>query len=588
MDKILKETTWKNCSNYNIYKNNYSIVIITNNEKKYLQNNHYTDSKNLITVLIDGNLYNKKDVENYLGLSKNNLPLPELIYFAFKKWGKDFIEYLNGDFSIIIYQKLKNEVLFFRDHLGIHPLAVSVNNEFIYFSTDPMGLAKGLYGNKRIDPSYLLNKFADIDYSGTLTPSQKILKIKPGHYLKVSPTSIQQQKYWFPEKIQTDHSLTQQQVLSDLEVLVRDAVNIRIDKTKLAGAHLSGGLDSGIVAALASKASKRQDDFFGFSWSPEESKMSETVSHDERILVEKTAEMNNIKVVYSSLDHESYQKFFTDWKHPSEMMYERKTVKAAKERGVNLIFSGWGGDEFISIGHRGIDADLIRQGDWKYFLKKYPPAKPRDFFRALIYSALFPSLRRKYSNFKCASSIYPYIKKEIGSNIIPKKDRFKYNSRQKVHLQLLEMGHLGARAADWYVFGQKNGIEYSYPLLDKRIIEYMLKVPSKCLVGDNHYRIILRKIGKNLLPQEVLINKSKDDPLKSKLFDKTVLDAKKQFINEFEDFRNNTDLAFVDFELLEKNIPSILENIEKGKENDGSDIFFYLKNAHEFTKGYYA
>jgi asparagine synthase (glutamine-hydrolysing) len=269
------------------------------------------------------------------------------------------------------------------------------------------------------------------------------------------------------------------------------------------------------------------------------------------------------------------------------MIFEHKTVLAAKERRVNLLFSGWGGDEFISIGNRGVDADLIRQFDWTYFLKKYPIQKPRNLLRALIYSVFFPSIRRTYSKYKTESTIYPYIKKWIGSNLIPKKERFKYNSRRRVHLQLLEMGHLGARTADWYVHGQRNAMAYRYPLLDKRIIEYMLALPSRCLVGNIHYRILLREIGKEVLPEEVLKNTSKDDPIKSKQFYKIANGVKNQLIAEFDDFKNNPDLAFVDFELLEHNLPTILKNIKDQKEEDGADIFYGLKSVHEFTKGYY-
>ena len=129
--------------------------------------------------------------------------------------------------------------------------------------------------------------------------------------------------------------------------------------------------------------------------------------------------------------------------------------------------------------------------------------------------------------------------------------------------------------------GQLNGIEYRYPLLDKRIVEYMLKVPSRCLVGGNHYRILLREIGKDFFTPEMLENKSKDDPVKSHYFSEMVKKVEQDFINELETFRNNPDLSFVDFDLLEKNLPKI----KAGKMD--SSIFYYLKAAHEFTKGYY-
>ena len=182
---------------------------------------------------------------------------------------------------------------------------------------------------------------------------------------------------------------------------------------------------------------------------------------------------------------------------------------------------------------------------------------------------------------KTVPGIYPYLKEVLGSNNIPYKKRFKYHARRLVHLQLLYLGHLSKRANDWYVKGQRYGVEYRYPLLDKRVVEYMLKVPSRCLVGGNQHRILLREIGRPFITPEMFENKSKDDPVKSHYFSEMVRKVEQGFINEFETFRNNPDLSFVDFDLLEKNLPKI----RAGKMD--SSIFYYLKAAHEFTKGYY-
>ncbi len=538
--------------------------------------------------LFEGCIHNLEEISRDLSIPKTQQYAPFVISEAFKKYGECFAEKLNGNFSIIIYNGLEQQTLFYKDHLGLQPLAISKKNDQIYFSTNPMAMCKALYRDQKIETAFLVNKFTYEDISGNLMPNAQVLNLKPGHYLKITKQKTEQKKYWFPENIQTNNKLTKQEVLRDLKNLLHDAVTIRVDISKTASAHLSGGLDSGVVAAMTRAAYKHQEQFYGFSWSPGYSENDPDISRDERLFVEKTAQKNNIIPVFSSMDGDSYQSFIQAWQHPREMLYESKTIREAINKNIHLIYSGWGGDEFISIGNRGVDADLIRQGNWKSFLKKYPIQEPRNLLRALIFSALFPSIRRPYSKFKVSKPVYPYLKKTIGSNLVAKKKRFVFHSRRKVHLQLLAMGHLGARAADWYVYGQLYGIEYRYPLLDKRIIEYMMKVPSKCLVGNNNYRILLRELGKDLLPEEVLNNKSKSDPVKDQKLITMTQHFKKQYILEFQDFKKNPDLEFVDFELLEKNIPTILENVQAGIENDGAEIFYYLKRVHEFTKAYHS
>jgi len=539
----------------------------------------FNDIENGVFVIMDGYVYNHLEIG--LKLNYNEVPFfsPQLAIKAFLKWGPSFGKHLNGDFSICIYLTKEKKAYFIRDQVGIRPLVLYFQDSNVFFATDPIGLCKALDNVEKIDYKFLMNFFMWSGFHYGLLPNQKVYTVKPGHYVEITTKGSVEKKYWFPEKIKKDNNLTFKKATKDLSNLLSDAVRIRSDQRFTAAAHVSGGLDSGILAALARREYKNQEKFFGFSWTTQTQEKAQ-IAFDERELVKKLCDQNDIIPIFPDYNLDDYLSFVSDWRHPSEQLYERRVVELAKARKVNLIFSGWGGDEFISIGNRGIDADLMREGSWSAFIKKHPFWRPKKFLSAL-FNAIFPGARRGYSKIKADPSVYPYIKKALGSNRISRNERFKYHSRRLVHLQLLEMGHLAKRASDWYVHGQRNGLEYRFPLLDKRIIEYMLKVPSRCLVGGNHNRILLREIGKDQLPKDILENKSKDDPIKSQFYNKTVEGVKNQFIEEFKTFKQNPDLGFVDFDLLEKNLPEI----RAGKMD--ASIFYYLKAAHEFTKGYY-
>lgn len=540
----------------------------------------FLDKSLTVGVLFEGVIYNEKELLYRLNIPENKFPIPAIILKAFNSWGEDFANQINGDFFICIFLKSENTVLFYRDHLGIIPLAYSITGTKIFFSTDPNWLCKALFQKEKIDIKFLVNSFFSQGHNYQLLPNKKTKIVKPGHYLKITSQACVERKYWFPENIPIDYSLNFKKIIADLKVLLSDSVKIRSDHRFLASAHVSGGLDSGIVAALTRKEFQSQEEFYGFSWTPEQFPENVKLAYDERDLVKKFCIKNKIIPVFTDYTLNDYLSFVSDWRHPSEQLYEKQVVEFAKSKGVRLIFSGWGGDEFISTGNRGIDADLIREGKWVHFLKKHSLWHPKRFLSAL-FMAFFPESRRNYTKIKAEPSVYPYIKKALGSNRIPSKERFKHHSRRFVHLQLLELGHLAKRASDWYVKGQLNGIEYRYPLLDKRIVEYMMRVPSHALVGKFQHRILLREIGKVFFPKDIIENKSKDDPLGSHFFKKIIEEAKPLLINEFESFRNNPDLRFVDFDLLQKNLPKI----RAGKMD--SSIFYYLKAAHEFTKGYY-
>jgi len=580
--------TWDDCISTRLTWEGFSGAVLLSGDLPYQESDHvWMDTQNGILVMMDGNIFNRGELHRELSVSSQGLKDPRLVSQAFLRWGPSFAERLNGDFAICIYREKENQAFLFRDHLGIRPLAFSRKGQALYFSTDMMGLCKALFPGEKIDPDYMLNQFIWVDYDYNILPRKEVVRVKPGCYLQVDARQQQNIRYWNPEKINIDNRLNAVKVREDLESLLYNAVAIRADKRFNASAHVSGALDSSVVAALARKEYAKQKDFYGFSWTPLRAAKEGHMPYDERELVKKTCVLNDIQAVFADYGPEDCMGFNADWRSTVHYLAERKTIEFARAKKVNLIFSGWGGDEFISINNRGVDADLIRGFDWKYFFKKYPLSRPKKIISALLFNVLFTWWGRDYGKYKADIAIYPYIKKALGSNLVPRHKRYRFRSRREVHLQLLALGHLDQRTSDWYITGHRSGIEYRYPLLDKRIVEYLLKVPSRCLVGGNHHRIMLREIAKNLLPAEVAYNKSKADPVGNQYFVYIARETLPFLMNNFDVFAANPDLGFVDFELIKKNMPRMVAPGRGYVSKDDATIFPYLKAADDFTKGYY-
>lgn len=586
--KIGKTLQWEKCIPEFFFRNAFSGIFLTNQKKKLRKENIFFENEdcNLI-VFLDGFVYNLEALSKQLDFNARILNAPELIAGAYLKWGKTFAEYLNGDFAICILDKNKNQVLFYVDQIGIRPLAISIINSQIYFSSDVMGLAKGLYKDQPIDRDYLVNIFLKAGHDFMLTPHKSIVRIKPGHYFCFSTGHQQMERYWFPERIKVDTTLTENKIESDLKWLLKNAVKIRADQEYSASAHISGGLDSSIVAAYTRKAYANQKKFYGFAWSPEPLKTDEKKYSDERFRVIEICRQNNMIPVFANYKTDDYISYVSEWRCPSELIWEKKILEQARDKGIDLIFTGWGGDEFISIANRGIDADLLRSLDSRHFLKKFPVWRLKPCLLRIYREASYSLTKRKYARHKADPSVYHYLQRSLKSNIIPFGRRFHHRSRRAVHLQLINMNHLAARTADWYVNGQLCGIEYRYPLLDIRIIEYMMKVPSRFLVDGSKERVMFRKLGKGIIADEVLIRLSKSDPANTNALAIVTSKATEQFMNEFDTFRKNTDLNFVDFNKLEKDLVKMSESPQDKDKTLQNDILYYLKKAHEFTKGYY-
>jgi asparagine synthase (glutamine-hydrolysing) len=551
-----------------------------------MEDSLYINTNLELLVLMSGSIYNRQAIEQELNLESEVWSVPGLIAQAFLGWGADFVNKLNGDFSIAIYQAFDKKLFLFRDHVGINPLAYTARENSIFFSFDIIGLCRVFHEGERINMDPVISIYKPVDM--TLTPNPKVFKLKAGHFLQFNADGVKIQKYWHPERIKTDNNLSQPQMLAEIKALLHDAVHIRSDQRFNAGAHLSGGFDSSTVAVLARKEYPNQAQFYGYSWSPDNSVL-ENNELDERELVKQTCQMAGIEPSFVHMEVNDCVDLVKNSLRSFMYFYEEKVLELAKQHRTNLLFSGWGGDEFISFGSLGVDSDLFFNFQWKTFLKKNPLRNPKKIISYLLYRILFPAIN--FIPFRVRKSFEEelrFFKKEY-TNFHQKtyKLYYCYRSRREYQLGLLKTHHIPERTECWAVTGFRNGVVYRYPLLDKRIIEYMLKVPSKALVKDSKYtRIILREITEGLLPEEVRWRIGKADPAFFSLVKKQSKERGLLFINEVEEFKKNPNLYFVDFNLLEEEIKKFRENPRYPDVSKLCGDIVAFKMFHEFTKSY--
>ncbi len=545
----------------------------------------YTDVGNDIMVLISGAVYNRSELQSIIGRGAS-VTDPELIARLFNQFGPGFVGNLNGDFAICIFRPGAKRLFLFRDHVGIMPLAFRADGRSLSFSTDITGLSRAVSGGGDINTSWLTGHFRYIDYR--LSPDGTVKKLLPGHYLEFSESGLKTVRYWDPGIIKPDKSLTYGQVIRDLGVIVRDAVMIRCDNRFTAAAHVSGGLDSGIVAVLARKEYADQQEFFGFSWSPS---AHEAVDgrQDEREMAEKTSRQAGIKVVLSDMDSHSFRRVVSSYYDNHGYFSEYYTAGQAAARGVNLIFSGWGGDEFISTGAAAMEPDLIRNLHWRLYLQRNSIRHPRLFLYNFTRYVLYPALGiLDSSTARSFRDDARYLKKGYRKSDRSAIRRFYFNTtRRSHHRGMLEFYHLQERCESWYEMGFRMGIEYRYPLLDRRIIEYMLRIPSVLLCKADQSRPILRELGKGILDEDVRLGSSKSDPVYWSYMKELYREASHSFMEEVPLWRKNRDLKFIDFDLLARDISGHRSGSDNVSEEGLFRSLVYLKALHEFTLSYH-
>ncbi len=545
----------------------------------------YIDPESGLLVLLWGEIYNRAELLGTLGIAGYQPPDPTLIARAYSVRGTSFVEDLNGDYALVIYPPHQAPVLVFRDHLGVKPIAFYQKDPDFYFSSDVVALCR-VFHEKEINIERLLGNFKFIDERQTYHP--EVRKVTPGHGVSYQNGQVIEHSYWQPERIRTDRSLSAEQMLIDLDALLTDAVRIRSSPRFRAGAHVSSGLDSSMVAALARREYPHQAAFYGYSWSPARYD-SDALPYDERDLIAETCAMADLIPVYIDMELKDVVAVANNFIAYQGYLPEVKTIELAQNRGTNLIFSGWGGDEFISKGEAGMASDFLFSLDWRSFFKLSPLSRLRKLYRTLTGRIFFPAIGRLSSaSRRGLAESCRYLKEAYKTSHPPTLGYvYRYRGRRDLHLGYLLSRQFAERTEVWSVLGYKRGVEYRYPLVDRRIVEYMLKIPSKALLDESHYsRIILRKLSAGLLPEGVRWKESKDDPAFHAHIMSQTKARSKLFLPELETFKNDPHLAFIDFEQVEQDILEVQKDENYEYAELLSDRMWAIKEFHEFFKSY--
>jgi asparagine synthase (glutamine-hydrolysing) len=545
---------------------------------------YYADSKTDILVLFSGYIYNKKDLCSAFGFDAAD-PEPVIAAGMFLREGPGFVAKLNGDFSVFICRPAGRKAWLFRDHAGIRPLAWSLREGQLYFSSDFRELSRLMADGRGPDTTWLTCYFRYTDL--TMTPCREVNKLLPGHYLEYSGGSVCITKYWDPGKIRTDRRMSYETMLAELSNLVSDAVSIRCDSRFTAAAHVSSGIDSGMVATLARRGYSSQSPFYGYSWSPA-AFTARQIPYDERDMVRSLCVASGITPVFSQITPGQFLENTGRLFYNGGFFIEENLARQASESGANLIFSGWGGDEFISTGDRGIETDLLRRLRLKVYFQRNPVRPLKRFVKYFLEYTLFPVLGVLYPKIaRSFASDARYIKKpwrKSEKRVL--RNFYFHTSRRQMHLRYLRFYHLQERCETWTIMGYREGVEYRYPLLDRRIIEYMVRVPSEHLCRTGLFRPLLRVIGEGIIPDEIRLNTGKKDHLYSAWWEELMVYSARSVIGEATSWKNNPDLGFIDFDLLEAD----MENYRS--DPAGVDVralfraLVYLRAVHHFSLEY--
>ncbi|MBL4652277.1 MAG: asparagine synthase (glutamine-hydrolyzing), partial [Flavobacteriales bacterium] len=296
-------------------------------------------------IVFNGEIYNYHEIGNELQIPFKTNSDTEVVLEAFCKWGVGFVKKLNGMFAIAIYDIRTTNLYLFRDRLGIKPLYYYWNETDLIFSSELKSIkASGvrLKINRQVIPSFL--HLGYIPQNQTIY--QNTFKLPAGSYGVFKNKHFEIHSFWKPENCILRNTLSD---YSDAKKLLKKELNLAVKNRLISdvplGTFLSGGVDSSLITAIASKHSVKKLNTFSIGFKDakhNESEYAEQVAnhldtnHHEFILTHEDA-LEELENIMSNFD----QPFADSSALPTYLV-----AKMAKKH-VSVCLSGDGGDELF-------------------------------------------------------------------------------------------------------------------------------------------------------------------------------------------------------------------------------------------------
>lgn len=492
-----------------LFHSRLSIIDLDNRSSQPMEGERYSISFN-------GEIYNYLELKNKL--MKNNVKFKtksdtEVLLKGIEKFGLKFLNKIEGMWAVSILDNLKQELYLGRDPFGEKPLFYIKEKDNFYFGSQ-INYLKILKKKTFSINNDKLKNFINCGYKNIYKNNKTFFKnveiLKPGSLLKVNKDLVIKQKIILKlEKGKKEKD--QKVIISNIKQKLINSVKIRTRSDVPIGFCLSGGIDSGALVSISKKILKLN--FNTYSIIDKNKNYNELKEID---YLTKYLKIHNKKIFFKRENFLKNLKKLIKFRQspiPTISYYVHSYIStiAAKD-GIKVLFSGSGADEIFTGYYDHYLLDIISQKKGaikdlkiKYWEKYIKPNVRNPIFKNII-------------NFNNESKKMSYVydnKRYIDKFII---NRNKINFFQKnYHENILKnrmLNEMFNESIPVILFEDDqnsmiNGIENRSPFLDKELLNYSMRIPSKFYIQKGYNKYLLRSALKKILPEKIRLSRKK-------------------------------------------------------------------------------
>lgn len=491
-----------------------------------------------VWVILNGEIFNHIELRQALEQTGHHFYTrsdTEVIVHLYEQYGERFVDHLNGQFAVALWDVRQGRLILARDRTGIRPLFYHWAGQRLAFASE----VKALFALPEVPRQLNLQSLGEVFTYWAPLPAHTVFEgvqaLPPGHLMVIDergPQGVRLERYWdwsFPTaRIDTHRSADD--LADELRALLIDAVRLQLRADVPVGAYLSGGLDSSIIASLIKHFTDTPLRTFSLTF--EDDEFDESAYQQEMVDylgTEHTAlhcKRSDIAAAFPRAVFHAESPMVRTAPAPLMLLAGR-----VREAGYKVVLTGEGADEVFG------GYDLFKEARVRRFMARAPTSK----MRAHLLDRLYPYLRHSpAANRVMAQRFFSEGSEHLGQPHFAHGPRWSTTQRiwrfftPQVRDSLAGVDHLAAMAehlppeiGQWAALNQDqyieahtlmsgyllssqgdrvamaHSIEGRVPFLDHRLIEFANQLPPRYKLMGLTEKYLLKRAMKGLLPDGI-------------------------------------------------------------------------------------
>tara|TARA_B100000029_G_scaffold499293_1_gene569505 strand:- start:2274 stop:4133 length:1860 start_codon:yes stop_codon:yes gene_type:complete len=478
--------------------------------------------KNL-TLIFNGEIYNYKELKILLkrrGYKFSTSSDTEVLIKSIHCWGFNSFKKFEGMWAIAYYDSLKNKTFLCRDRFGEKPLLYTLKNDEIYFGSE-IKFIKKLINFKLTINFELIRKFLSFGYRTVFNKNHtffnEIKILNPSSCMEINHNNneIKERKYWTAKSIKIKKIRDEKIIIKKTKEKILESLKIRLRSDVPIAFLLSGGVDSSVLTYFSKKILNYNVKTF--------SVISADNLYDERKNIIKSIKNLNVDHEFINLSYKKIN-FLKQLKQMQNeycqplitltSMLNWNLMNKIRKKNYKVCISGIGGDELFSgyYHHNSLMINYLKNfkkrknflKNWKNYTKPYIRNKliNRKTYNTILNKNKFLFQYQDFKKDLFLSNNHDFLKNFKEYNIT--KDKFRNRLLNEMFFEVvptvLYQDDLNA---------MNFSIENRSPFLDTQILKMAMQIPSEKLIQNGFGKWILRNVGKNTIPNDIIFDRKK-------------------------------------------------------------------------------